>query len=143
MNTVTLNDGNKIPAVNQVECNPFFQQRELRAFLDKDNVRIEAYQPLGHGNSALLTHSTITGLAEKYGKNAGQIILRFELQDGLIVLPKSTNPERIAGNIDVFDFELSEDEMETIRGLDTGKGSHDPEAPGVAEMLLANYKIHD
>lgn len=132
-----------LPAVNQVECNPFFQQRELRALLDKDNVRIEAYQPLGHGNSALLTHSTITGLAEKYGKNAGQIILRFELQDGLIVLPKSTNPERIAGNIDVFDFELSEDEMETIRGLDTGKGSHDPEAPGVAEMLLANYKIHD
>lgn len=132
-----------LPAVNQVECNPFFQQRELRALLDKDNVRIEAYQPLGHGNSALLTHSAITGLAEKYGKNAGQIILRFELQDGLIVLPKSTNPERIAGNIDVFDFELSEDEMETIRGLDTGKGSHDPEAPGVAEMLLANYKIHD
>ncbi len=132
-----------LPAVNQVECNPFFQQRELRALLDKDNVRIEAYQPLGHGNSALLTHSAITGLAEKYGKNAGQIILRFELQDGLIVLPKSTNSERIAGNIDVFDFELSEDEMETIRGLDTGKGSHDPEAPGVAEMLLANYKIHD
>ena len=64
MNTVTLNDGNKIPAVNQVECNPFFQQRELRAFLDKDNVRIEAYQPLGHGNSALLTHSAITGPAE-------------------------------------------------------------------------------
>ena len=143
MNTVTLNDGNKIPAVNQVECNPFFQQRELRAFLDKDNVRIEAYQPLGHGNSALLTHSAITGPAEKYGKNAGQILLRFERQDGLIVLPKSTNPERIAGNIDLFDFELSEDEMETIRGLDTGKGSHDPEAPGVAEMLLANYKIHD
>lgn len=132
-----------LPAVNQVECNPFFQQRELRALLEKDNIRIEAYQPLGHGNSALLIHSAITGLAEKYGKNAGQIILRFELQDGLIVLPKSTNPERIAGNIDLFDFELSEDEMETIRGLDTGKGSHDPEAPGVAEMLLANYKIHD
>ena len=132
-----------LPAVNQVECNPFFQQRELRALLEKDNIRIEADQPLGHGNSALLIYSAITGLAEKYGKNAGQIILRFELQDGLIVLPKSTNPERIAGNIDVFDFELSEDEMETIRGLDTGKGSHDPEAPGVAEMLLANYKIHD
>ena len=86
-----------LPAVNQVECNPFFQQRELRALLEKDNIRIEAYQPLGHGNSALLTHSAITGLAEKYGKNAGQILLRFERQDGLIVLPKSTNPERIAG----------------------------------------------
>ena len=82
-------------------------------------------------------------IAEKYGKNAGQVILRFEVQEGLIVLPKSTNPERIAGNIEIFDFELNEEEMERIRALDTGKGSHDPEAPGVAEMLLANYKIHD
>ena len=132
-----------VPAVNQVECNPFFQQKELRALLEKDNVKIEAYQPLGHGNAALLTNPVITEIAEKYGKNAGQVILRFEVQEGLIVLPKSTNPERIAGNIEVFDFELNEEEMERIRALDTGKGSHDPEAPGVAEMLLANYKIHD
>ena len=132
-----------VPAVNQVECNPFFQQKELRALLEKDNVKIEAYQPLGHGNAALLTNPVITEIAEKYGKNAGQVILRFEVQEGLIVLPKSTNPERIAGNIEIFDFELNEEEMERIRGLDTGKGSHDPEAPGVAEMLLANYKIHD
>lgn len=132
-----------VPAVNQVECNPFFQQKELRALLEKDNVKIEAYQPLGHGNAALLTNPVITEIAEKYGKNAGQVILRFEVQEGLIVLPKSTNPERIAGNIEIFDFELNEEEMERIRALDTGKGSHDPEAPGVAEMLLANYKIHD
>ena len=132
-----------VPAVNQVECNPFFQQKELRALLEKDNVKIEAYQPLGHGNAALLTNPVITEIAEKYGKNAGQVILRFEVQEGLIVLPKSTNPERIAGNIEIFNFELNEEEMERIRALDTGKGSHDPEAPGVAEMLLANYKIHD
>ena len=132
-----------VPAVNQVECNPFFQQKELRALLEKDNVKIEAYQPLGHGNAALLTNPVITEIAEKYGKNAGQVILRFEVQEGLIVLPKSTNPERIAGNIEIFDFELNEEEMERIRALDTGKGSHDPEAPGVAEMLLANYKKHD
>lgn len=132
-----------IPAVNQVECNPFFQQRELRELLEKDDVKIEAYQPLGHGNEALLSNPAITEIASKYGKNAGQVILRFEVQEGLIILPKSTNPERIAGNIDIFDFELTEDEMETLRALDTGKGSHDPEAPGIAEMLLANYKIHD
>lgn len=132
-----------LPAVNQVECNPFFQQRELRELLEKDDVKIEAYQPLGHGNEALLSNPAITEIASKYGKNAGQVILRFEVQDGLIILPKSTNPERIAGNIDIFNFELTEDEMETLRALDTGKGSHDPEAPGIAEMLLANYKIHD
>lgn len=132
-----------MPAVNQVECNPFFQQRELRALLDEADVKIEAYQPLGHGDGALLSHPVIVKLAEKYGKNPGQIILRSEIQEGLIVLPKSTNPERIAGNIDIFDFELEGSEMEEIRALDTGKGHHDPEAPGVAEMLLANYKIHD
>ena len=132
-----------LPAVNQVECNPFFQQRELRELLEKDDVKIEAYQPLGHGNEALLSNPAITEIASKYGKNAGQVILRFEVQDGLIILPKSTNPERIAGHIDIFNFELTDDEMETLRALDTGKGSHDPEAPGIAEMLLANYKIHD
>ena len=132
-----------LPAVNQVECNPFFQQRELRELLAKDDVKIEAYQPLGHGDSSLLTHPVITKLAEKYGKNAGQIILRFEVQDGRIVLPKSTNPERIAGNLRIFDFELTEDEMKQMYALDTSKGHHDPEAPGVAEMLLQNYKIHD
>ncbi len=132
-----------VPAVNQVECNPFFQQKELRSLLAKDHVKIEAYQPLGHGNEGLLSHPTIVKLAEKYGKNAGQIILRFEVQEGLIVLPKSTNPGRIAGNIDIFDFELTKEDVEEMWSLDTGKGSHDPEAPGVGEMLLANYKVHD
>ena len=132
-----------VPAVNQVECNPFFQQKELRELLEKDDVKIEAYKPLGHGNESLLSNPVIQKLAEKYGKNAGQIILRFEVQEEMIVLPKSTNPDRIAGNIDIYDFELAESEMEELRGLDTGKGDHDPEAPGVGEMLLANYKVHD
>ncbi len=73
---------------------------------------------MGHGNEGLLSHPTIAELAEKYGKNAGQIILRFEVQEGLIVLPKSTNPGRIAGNIDIFDFELTGEEMERIRAVD-------------------------
>ena len=131
------------PAVNQVECNSLFQQKALRKVLAKDDVKLEAWYPLGHGDKSLLENPVITALAEKYGKNAGQIILRFEVQEGFIVLPKSTNPERIKGNIDIFDFELTSEEMDSIRGLDTGKGSHDPEAPGVGEMLLNNYKIHD
>lgn len=131
------------PAVNQVECNPFFQQKALREILKADDIKIEAYYPLGHGNAELLNNAVILALAKKYGKNAGQIILRFEVQEGIIVLPKSTNPERIAGNIDIFDFQLTEDEMNQVRALDTGKGFHDPEAPGVGEMLLANYKVHD
>ena len=130
------------PAVNQVECNPLFQQKALRGVLAKDDVKLEAWYPLGHGDKSLLENPSITALAEKYGKNAGQIILRFEVQEGFIVLPKSTNPERIKGNIDIFDFELTADEMETIRALDTGKGSHDPEAPGVGEMLLNAFDVH-
>ena len=131
------------PTVNQVECNPLFQQKALREVLAKDDVKLEAWYPLGHGDKSLLENPVITALAEKYGKNAGQIILRFEVQECFIDLPKSTNPERIKGNIDIFDFELTAEEMDTIRALDTGKGSHDPEAPGVGEMLLNNYKIHD
>lgn len=132
-----------MPAVNQVEFNLFFQQRELRKILDASNVRLEAYMPLGRGNSGMLNNETVKALAEKYGKSAGQIILRFETQEGAIVLPRSTNPQRLAGNLDIFDFELSEYELNSLRALDTGKGSHDPDAPGVGEMLLKAYKVHD
>lgn len=108
-----------IPAVNQVECNPFFQQKELRELLKKYDVKIEAYFPLGHDNKDLLENPLITKLAKKYKKNSGQIILRFEIQEGFIVLPKSSNPERIKGNIDIFDFSLTSDEMNSLRKLDT------------------------
>ena len=131
-----------VPAVNQVECNPLFQQKALREVLAENNVKLEAWYPLGHGDKSLLEAPVITALAEKYGKNAGQIILRFEVQEGFIVLPKSTDPERIKGNIDIFDFALTDEEMNSIRALDTGKGSHDPEAPGVAEML-SKYNVHE
>lgn len=131
------------PAVNQVECNPFCQQRPLRELMEKDDVKLECYYPLGHANQELLGNPTVAALAEKYGKNPGQILLRFETQDGLIVLPKSSNPERIAGNIDIFDFTLTEEEMEAMKKLDTGKTSHDPEAPGIEEMLRSAFVIKD
>ena len=131
-----------LPAVNQVECNPFFQQRELRAVLDPLGVVLECWYPLGHGNAELLTNPTVTSLADKYGKNAGQIVLRFETQDGLVTLPKSSNPVRIASNLDVFDFELTDAEMESMRALDTGKGTHDPEDPVNEECLLA-FRVHE
>ena len=99
--------------------------------------------PLGRGNSSMLTNEAVTKLAAKYGKNAGQIILHVETQEGAIVLPRSTNPKRLAGNLDIFDFELTDEELDALRALDTGKGSHDPDAPGVAEMLLSAYKVHD
>ena len=131
------------PAVNQVECNPFCQQRPLRELLAKDGVALECYYPLGHGSAELLGNAVVTRLAEKYGKNPGQIVLRFETQDGLIVLPKSVRPERIKGNLNVFDFTLTDGEMEELRALDAGKASHDPEAPGVEKMLRGAFVIED
>ncbi|MCM1106702.1 MAG: aldo/keto reductase [Blautia sp.] len=131
------------PSVNQVECNPLCQQRELRALLAADDVKIECYYPLGHGSADLLGHSTVKKLAEKYGKDAGQIILRFETQDGLIVLPKSTKPERIKSNLDIFDFSLTDEEMDEMRAMDTKTASHDPEASGVEEMLRGAFVIED
>ena len=131
------------PAVNQVEFNPFYQQKAIREIMAKDDVKLEAWYPLGHGDETLLSDPVIGKLAEKYGKNPGQIILRFEVQEGVITLPKSTKPERIAGNLDLFDFELTEAEMESLRALDTGKGAHDPDAPGIKEGLLEKYKIED
>lgn len=131
-----------MPQVNQVEFNPTFQQKELRKEMDKYGIKLEAWYPLGHGNKDLLNHDTVVSLAKKYNKNAGQIILRFETQEGVIVLPKSTNDERIKGNINIFDFELTNEEMEMMRDLDTGKGTHDPENMSNATQYMRR-KIHD
>lgn len=131
-----------LPSVNQVEFNPYFQQKPLRKILDEKNVKLEAWAPLGQGNKNLFGEKVITDLAKKYNKDAGQIILRFENQEGIIVFPKSTHKERIKSNMEIFDFELTSDEMDAIRALDKGKGMHDPDAPGVGEWLLKAFDVH-
>ena len=135
-------DFDSIPSVNQVEFNPYIQQNELKEILKPLNVKIQAWGPLGSGNVDLLNDSVILEIAEKYGKNAGQVILRFENQEEVIVFPKSIKPERIKSNMEIFDFKLTDDEMDRIRALDTGKGSHDPDAPGVGEMLMNAFDVH-
>ncbi|BDZ31956.1 2,5-diketo-D-gluconic acid reductase [Lactiplantibacillus brownii] len=131
-----------IPAVNQVEFNPYFQQKPLRELLAKDEVKLEAWAPLGQGNQALLNDPVITKLAEKYDKDAGQIILRFENQSGIIVFPKSVHVSRIKSNLALFDFKLTDSELTAMQQLDTGKGRHDPDAAGVKEMLLGAFDVH-
>ena len=136
-------DGMNIkPVVNQVEFNPFTQQKELRKVMEQEGILLEAWFPLGHGNKELLENETIVSLATKYHKNAGQIILRWIYQEGVISLPKSTNSERIKGNLDIFDFELTNEEMDSIRALDTGIPTHNPEDPANEERLM-QLKIHD
>jgi diketogulonate reductase-like aldo/keto reductase len=135
-------DFDSIPSVNQVEFNPYIQQKELKEILNPLDVKIQAWGPLGRGNADLLNNPVILELAKKYGKNAGQIILRFENQEGIIVFPKSLNPERIKSNMEIFDFKLTDSEIDKLRALDTGKGSHDPDAQGVGEMLMNAFDVH-
>lgn len=131
-----------LPAVNQVECNPLFQQKELRTFMKDYGILTEAWYPLGHGNKELLANPALTTLAEKYHKDVGQIILRWHVQEGIVALPKATNPVHIRGNIDIFDFCLTDAEMAQIRALDTGKGTHNPEDKATAASLQS-LRIHD
>lgn len=108
------------PSVLQVECHPYYQQNELKKRIAPYNTVIESWYPLGHGDAALIEEPVFTKLAEKYGKTNAQIILRWHIQEGTIVFPKSSNPVHIKVNIDIFDFELTEEEMNEIRRLDKG-----------------------
>ena len=106
------------PAVLQTEVHPYFQERELKKFLSKEGMVIQAWYPLGHGDKALLEEPLFTELGKKYGKTNAQIILRWHIQDGNIVIPGSKNPAHIQDNFDLFDFSLTEEEMAKIAALD-------------------------
>lgn len=113
-----------IPAVNQVELHPYLQQSSLRDFHDSHGIRTEAWSPLGRG--VVLEDSTLQQLAAKHQTSLAQVILRWHIQLGNIVIPKASSAERIRQNLDVFEFVLDADDMETIRRLDSGQrmGSH-------------------
>lgn len=106
------------PAVLQTEVHPYFQEQELKKFLSKEGMVIQAWYPLGHGDKALLEEPLFTELGKKYGKTNAQIILRWHIQDGNIVIPGSKNPAHIKDNFDLFDFSLTEEEMAKIAALD-------------------------
>lgn len=107
------------PTVNQIELHPGFQQAELRAWHGDHGIATEAWSPLAQGG--LLANETIGAIAERHGKTPAQAILRWHLQLGNVVIPKSVTPERIRENLELFDFELSEEEMSSFAGLDAGK----------------------
>lgn len=131
-----------MPAVNQVEFNPYFQQRPLRDLLAPAKVKIEAWAPLGQGNPQLFKEPVIQQLAAKYQKDVGQIILRFENQLGIVVLPKSVHAARIQSNLNLFDFTLTATEMAQLQQLDQGHGRHDPDQPGLEKRLLNAFDVH-
>jgi diketogulonate reductase-like aldo/keto reductase len=109
------------PSVLQTEVHPYYQEKELKKFLSHENIKIQAWYPLGHGDSKLLNEPYFTQLAQKYGKTNAQIILRWHIQDGNIVIPGSKNNDHIKDNFDVFDFKFTENEMSEISALDCNK----------------------
>ena len=109
------------PAVLQTEVHPYSQEKKLKAFLAKEGIVIQAWYPLGHGDRVLIEEPLFAELGKKYGKSSAQIILRWHIQDGNIVIPGSKNPAHIQDNFDLFDFSLTEEEMEKVAAMDKEK----------------------
>lgn len=108
------------PTVNQIQLNPRITRPEQRAYNTEYGIVTEAWSPLGAGND-LLEHPTLAPIAEKYGKTPGQVVLRWHLELGIVAIPRSANPGRIAQNINIFDFALTSEEIAAISAFDTGE----------------------
>ncbi len=122
------------PQLVTVECHPYFAQTELRAYLGRYGIVIEAWYPLGHGDKALQDEPVFARLGEKYGKTPAQVILRWHTQMGTSIIPGSKNPAHIADNADIFDFRLTDDEMTEVARLDGTKKYYE-----ATEEALAGY----
>ncbi len=140
--TALLERASIVPAVNQIEVHPYFQQREVQAFGAEHGILTQAWSPIGgithyrdssHGNT--LQDPVIGEIAHAHGKTPAQVMLRWHLQQGRSVIPKSTRPQRIAENIDVFDFQLTDDQLSAIDGLDTGRRG----GPEPSDITLASF----
>lgn len=132
-----------IPAVNQVELHPFFQQENALALMKEYGVQPEAWGPFAEGNHGIFTHPVLTAIGEKYGKSAAQVALRWNVQRGVIVIPKSVHKERMEQNIDIWDFRLSDEDMAEIAKLDIGHSEivdhYDPKFV----QMLHQLKVHE
>lgn len=132
-----------VPAVNQVEVHPFFQQNDAKAIMDKYDVRIEAWGPLAEGSNNIFHNELLEGIAKKYNKTVAQVILRWHIERGVIIIPKSVRKERMIENIDIFDFSLTPEDMAHIAALDLNKSNiinhHDVETV----KFLNSFNIHD
>ncbi len=111
------------PMVNQMEIHPLNQQLELEPWADKYHIQLEAWAPFGEGRKGLFDNPVLKTIGSKYGKTTAQVILRWHIQRGIVVIPKSTHKERMKENFNVFDFALSDEDMATIKALDTATSS--------------------
>ena len=111
------------PMVNQIETHPFFQRGYEHKYMEKYHIAHESWGPFAEGRNNLFNNAMLKSIGEKYGKAVGQVVLRFLIQSDVVVFPKSTHKERMQENFDIFDFQLSADDMAAIRKMDTGKSA--------------------
>ena len=131
------------PAVNQVELHPFFQQENALALMKEYGVHPEAWGPFAEGNHGIFTHPVLTKIGEKYGKSAAQVALRWNVQRGVTVIPKSVHKERMEQNINIWDSQLSDEDMAEIAKLDIGHSEIVDHSDPKFVQMLHSMKIHD
>lgn len=131
------------PMVNQVECHPFFQQTDAMKTMKEYNVQIEAWGPFAEGQFGIFKHPVLTKIAEKYGKSVAQVVLRWNVQRGVVVIPKSVHKERIEENINIWDFKISDEDMQEIAKLDIGHSEIINHFTAETAKFLNGFKIHD
>jgi diketogulonate reductase-like aldo/keto reductase len=127
---------NVVPAVNQIETHPFHQQIETQQFLQENNVQQESWGPFAEGKNNLFSNELLAAIGKKYNKSIAQVVLRWMIQRNIVVIPKSITPARIIQNFDVFDFELSEADMQQIKSLDEAQSAFfDHRDPAIVKWL--------
>ena len=131
------------PAVNQVELHPFFQQENALALMKEYGVHSEAWGPFAEGSHGIFTHPVLTKIGQKYGKSAAQVALRWNVQRGVTVIPKSVHKERMEQNIDIWDFKLSDEDMAEIAKLDIGRSEIVDHSDPKFVQMLHQVKVHE
>ena len=131
------------PAVNQVELHPFFAQTGALGAMKEAGVQPEAWGPMAEGKHGIFTHPVLTQIGAKYGKTAAQVALRWNTQRGVVVIPKSTHKERMEENLNIWDFTLTDEDMEAIGALDLGHSEIIDHSAAETAKWLNGWKIHD
>lgn len=131
------------PMVNQVELHPFFQQAEAIANMQQLGVQPQAWGPLAEAKHGIFENATLTAIAKKYGKTVAQVVLRWNAQRGVVIIPKSVHQERIEENLNIWDFTLSDEDMASIATLDFGESRIIDHSTAQTAMYLNGFKIHD
>jgi 2,5-diketo-D-gluconate reductase A len=129
-----------VPAVDQIETHPFHQQVETQKFLTENNIQIESWGPFAEGKNNIFRNEVLVPIAEKHGKTVAQVILRWLTQRNIIVIPKSVRKDRMAENFDILNFELTQEDMDAIRQLDTGTSLFFDHRDPVMVKLLSEVK---